>query len=363
MSKLAELKQLTNDAVSFGAFPGATYAIVTPDKIYTDFVGLKAKYPKEEENSVDTIYDMASVSKVVSTTTCLLRLMEQGKVRLFDRVNRYLPKFRHDNVTIWHLVTHTSGLQPCLYHPNQIKSRDEAINLVYEANLNFESGTKIEYSDLNYILLGFVIEAISGKTLDKFAEEELFIPLGMKDSGYNPKDATRCAPTEERNDEIVQGIVRGKVHDETSYILGGVAGHAGLFSTAQDIGIFLQMILNNGVSGGKKYLSQATIDALFRPNVQDKVGISVKPLQRSIGWIVNDYNSAAGDLTSDETIYHTGFTGTCVFVDRTNKIAYALLSNRVHPTRGNGKHIEIRAKLANFILANLDEIRKELESC
>lgn len=360
MKRLDELKLLTKDAVEFGAFPGATYAIVTKNHIYTDFVGLKAKYPAEEENSIDTIYDMASVSKVVSTTTCLLKLMEAGKVRLFDTVQRYLPKFRHEKITIWNLVTHTSGLQPCLYNPSHIKSKEEAVKKVYEAELEFESGTKIQYSDLNYILLGFVIEAISGMSLDEFAKKEIFIPLGMVDSGYNPTDAKRCAPTEERNDEIVQGIVRGKVHDETAYILGGVAGHAGLFSTASDIAKFMQMILNNGMHNGKQYLSKATIDALFRPLVKDPVGISSLPLQRSIGWIVYDYNTACGDLTSLNTIYHTGFTGTCVWIDKDNEVAFCMLSNRVHPTRANGKHIEIRSKLANYIMAHLDEIKEEI---
>ena len=360
MSRLEELKQLTMDAVAYGAFPGATYALVTKDHIYTDVVGLKAKYPEEEPNALDTIYDMASVSKVVSTTTCLLKLMEAGKIRLFDPVQRYLPKFKHDKIAIWHLVTHTSGLQPCLYNPSKIKSREEAIEKVYEADAQFEQGTKIQYSDLNYILLGFVVEAVSGMPLDQFAAENIYMPLGMKDSGYNPKDTKRCAPTEERNDEIVQGIVRGKVHDETSYILGGVAGHAGLFSTAADMAIFMQMILNNGMHKGKPFLSKATIDALFRPLAKESVGIASLPLQRSIGWIVYDYNTACGDLTSLNTIYHTGFTGTCVWIDRDHEIAYCLLSNRVHPTRNNGKHIEIRSKLANFIMAHLDEIKEEM---
>ncbi len=360
MRRLDELKELFNDAVEFGAFPGATYAIVTRNHIYTDVVGLKAKYPAEEENSVDTIYDMASVSKVVSTTTCLLKLMEAGKVRLFDPVQRYLPQFKYEKITIWHLVTHTSGLQPGLYNQAHITSKEEAMKLIYEAEVQFETGTKIQYSDINYILLGFIIETISGMSLDAFAKKEIFIPLDMIDSGYNPVDAKRCAPTEERHDEVVQGIVRGKVHDETAYILGGVAGHAGLFSTASDIAKFMQMILNNGMHNGKQYLSKATIDALFRPLVKDPIGISSLPLQRSIGWIVYDYNTACGDLTSLNTIYHTGFTGTCVWIDKDNEVAFCMLSNRVHPTRANGKHIEIRSKLANYIMAHLDEIKEEL---
>ena len=359
---LEQLKALIQSGVDSGAFPGATFCITTKNKKYMDFVGLKAKFPKEEANALDTIYDMASVTKVVTTTTCLLKLLEQGKIRLFDRVNLYVPRFKYDDIYIFHLVTHTSGLIEYLKNQKDLKSREEALDLLFEQPKIFETGTDLVYSDLNYILLGLVIESITGMSLDKFAEESVYKPLEMKDTCFNPKNAERCAPTEERNDQVVQGMVRGKVHDETSYILGGVAGHAGMFSTIEDMSHFMQMILNEGKFNGKQFLSPITVDTLFHPLVEKPVGLSTYKLYRSIGWIVRDYNASSGDFTSRETIEHTGFTGTNVWIDRLNGIAFCMLSNRVHPTRKNILHIALRAKIANFIMTHLDEIKEELEN-
>ena len=187
--------------------------------------------------------------------------------------------------------------------------------MVLDAEVTFECGSDMIYSDLNYILLGKIIEVVTGKPLDVYAKEVIYDPCCMIDTCYNPIDTIRCAPTEERSDPIVQGIVRGKVHDETAYILGGVAGHAGMFSTISDMSNFLQMILNKGVFNDNKVLSPITVDRLFKPLAEKKVGNSCMKLQRSIGWIVKDYNCSSGDLTSPETIDHTGFTGTNVWVD------------------------------------------------
>lgn len=359
---LNELKELINEGVKIGAFPGACFSVITKDGKYMDFVGLKAKYPKEEVNSIDTIYDMASVTKVATTTTCFLKLLESGKVRLFDRVNLYLPDFKINDIMIYHLVTHTSGLRECLPKPTTIKTKEEAIKLLYEQPQEFKEGTDMVYSDLNYILLGLIIERITGKSLDEYADEVMYKPLEMKDTCFNPKDILRCAPTEERNDDIVKGIVRGKVHDETAYILGGVAGHAGMFSTISDMSNFLTMLLNDGIYNGKRFLSHATMELIFHPLASKPVGLSNLKLNRSVGWIVNDYNSSSGDLTSMETIDHTGFTGTNVWVDRINEVAFCMLSNRVHPTRQNTKHIALRAKIANFIMAHLDTIKEEIKN-
>lgn len=359
---LEQLKQLIQSGVDSGAFPGATFCVATKNKKYMDFVGLKAKYPKEELNALDTIYDMASVTKVATTTTCLLKFLEEGKVRLFDRVNIYVPRFKYDDVFIFNLVTHTSGLKECLPKPTEIMSKEEALDLLFEQPKIFETGKDLMYSDLNYILLGLIIENITGMPLDKFAEEAMYKPLEMKDTCFNPTDVSRCAPTEERNDRVVKGIVRGKVHDETAYILGGVAGHAGMFSTIEDMSHFMQMILNEGMYKGKKFLSKNTIDFLFHPLVEKEVGLSTYKLYRSIGWIVRDYNASSGDFTSRETIEHTGFTGTNVWIDRENGISFCMLSNRVHPTRKNTLHLALRAKVANFIMSHLEEIKEELNN-
>ena len=195
--------------------------------------------------------------------------------------------------------------------------------------------------------------------LNEYAKEEIFDKLKMVDTTYLPVYSSRIAPTEYRDDSVYQGYVRGTVHDETSYALGGIAGHAGLFSTVKDVSNFLQMILNDGMFEGKKILSKATIDVLYTPQVEEKNGVSMVTEKRSLGWINRGPASSAGELTSAETILHTGFTGTNIWVDRKNEVAFVLLSNRVHPTRKNILHMDARARFANFIIAHLDELKQE----
>ncbi len=358
MSKIQEFNNLLQDAINEGAFPGANYAIVFKDKVLFGSFGKKSLIPNVEENDIDTIYDMASLTKIVSTTTAVLRLIEKGKLRLYAPVKRYLPEFRFDNISIWNLMTHTSGLPEGLPRANTLNDPTEVWNRILNIELKYETGTKIHYSDLGYIILGKVIESIVKKPLNEFVKEEIFDKLNMKDTGYLPESPLRCAPTEYRDDPVYKGIVRGKVHDETSYALGGVAGHAGLFSTVKDMANYLQMLLNDGVFNNEHFLSKATIDLLFTPQVEERNGVSLVPERRSIGFVNKGPASSAGELTSSETILHTGFTGTNIWVDRKNEVAFVLLSNRVHPTRKNILHMDARARLANFIIANLDELKK-----
>lgn len=361
MSYWNKLKELINDAVKSGAFPGATFGLVCGG-IKVDYIGKRALYPEVEENSLETIYDLASLSKVIGTTSAVLRLLEEGKLRLFDRVVKYLPRLRHEQLTIWHLMTHTSGMRECCVKVTEIKSKEEVWEQIYSFDLKEEPGQKIIYSDLNYIMLGRIVEIVSGLSLDQFVKSEVFVPLEMVDTGYNPIDTDRCAPTEERKDDVVRGIVRGKVHDETAYILGGVSGHAGVFSTVSDLTHYVQMVLNKGTFRGKKIFSRATIERLFEVQVSQTNGTMRHADRRGLGWIINSQNSSAGDLTSYETILHTGFTGTNIWIDRVNQVGFIMLTNRVHPTRNNALHIEVRAKVANFIIAHLDELKKEISN-
>ncbi len=358
MSKIQEFNNLLQDAINEGAFPGANYAIVFKDKVLFGSFGKKSLIPNVEENDIDTIYDMASLTKIVSTTTAALRLIEKGKLRLYAPVKKYLPEFKFDNISIWNLMTHTSGLPEGLPRANTLSDPTEVWNKILNMELKYETGTKIHYSDLGYIILGKVIESIVKKPLNEFVKEEIFDKLNMKDTGYLPDSLLRCAPTEYRDDAVFKGIVRGKVHDETSYALGGVAGHAGLFSTVKDMANYLQMLLNDGMFNNERFLSKATIDLLYTPQVEERNGVSLVPERRSIGFINKGPASSAGELTSSETILHTGFTGTNIWVDRKNEVAFVLLSNRVHPTRKNILHMDARARLANFIIANLDELKK-----
>lgn len=351
-----ELDALVNKAIEEKVFPGCNIAIVKMDdegKIKKSFYsyGNKALFPNVEENNIDTIYDMASCSKVVSTTTCIMLLLQRGQIRLYDYIKKYLPDYKYDDVTIWDLLTHTAGLPEGLigcHHMN----REEIINGVLNLEKKFEKNTKIAYSDCGFVLLGMIVESVSGKTLDEFAKENIFDVLDMKDSCYNPNDELRCAPTEDRGGYID----RGYVHDEMCHNMGGVAGHAGLFSTVKDISNFIEMILCNGVYKGKKVLDKTVIDLLYKAQVEEKIGNGVETNKRGLGWIVKCKNSCSGDLVSDETIMHTGFTGTNIFVDRINKIGFVMLSNRVHPTRQNPRLVPFRGHIANFVLANKENL-------
>lgn len=345
------LEELLQKAIDEGVFPGVNYCLLA-DKTYLNSLGKKSLFPKVEPNRLDTLYDMASCSKVVSTTTCLMLLLERGKLRLYDAVSAYLPNFRHQDITIWDLMTHTSGLQADLSKAAKLASRDECLERIYACDPVYPKNSKIVYSDIGFILLGFVIEAISGLSLDEFAKKNVFEPLEMVDTGYNPADIERCAPTELRQDEIYNGYVRGHVHDEKSYILGGVAGHAGLFSTVSDLSHFMGMILDDGKYKGKVFLSKPTVDLLFKKQVEMQSGISLDTDSRGLGWIVKGCLSSSGDLTSPNTIQHTGFTGTNLWIDRNNQVAFCMLSNRVHPTRDNLKLIPFRAKVGNYVISH-----------
>lgn len=356
MKAQQELEQLILNAIENGSFPGANYAIVTKDKVWMGSLGNKELYPNVIKNSIDTIYDMASLTKVICTTTCIMQLVEKGLLRIYDPVVRYLPNFKFSNITVWNLMTHTSGLPEGIYGPKDKMNENDVWNAIYnKVELNYEPGKKIQYSDINYIILGKIVEIISGLSLDEYALKNLFEPLKMIDSGYNPKDKERCAATEYRDDATMTGYVKGCVHDETAYAMGGVAGHAGLFSTVKDVTNFIKMILNDGEFNGKRILSKITVNELFKIQVKEYSGVEVLPKARCLGWQTKDPASSAGDLVSENIILHTGFTGTNVFIDRDNKIGFVLLTNRVHPTRNNSKHLHDRACFANFIMANLEE--------
>lgn len=354
---LNELEELLQYGVDSGIYPGCAYAVVYKDEAYVNSLGYKALIPEKELNSIDTLYDMASLSKVISTTTCILRLMEQGKIRLFDSVKMYLDEFKYDDITIWNLMTHTSGFAPGVGGSNKA-TVDELKKRIYDLPLQYKKGEKIVYSDVGFMLLGFIIEKITGKRLDEAARELVFDPLEMYNTHYNhlplPNnfDASRYAPTEERNDEVYVGVERGVVHDERSFILEGCAGHAGVFSCVRDLVKFEQMILNYGMYNGTEFLSKATIDLIFTPQVREVNGVCLNVTQRGIGWIVGGDWPSCGEIASPETIHHTGFTGTSVFMDRINGVGFVLLTNRVHPTRQNNKLIAFRGKVGNFVVSH-----------
>lgn len=304
--------------------PGMNYGIVY-DKKYFGSLGNKAVYPKKEKNEINTIYDLASITKVLVCVTIILKLVEEEKISLNDNVRKYIPDYKHNDVTIKNLLTHNSGLQSKFY---DVHSREELINQLLNSKRIYPVGEKVIYSDLNYILLGLIIEKIYNKQLDEIAKKEVFIPLDMKDTSYNPKDIERCAPTEKLN----SGLLRGTVHDWKARMLGGVAGHAGVFSTVEDMTHYIEMILNKGVYNNKQFLNEKSVDMLFKKIVFEKK----RNGYRSFCYFIDKNRDIISKkyITKDNSaILFNGYTGPVIVIDRKNKLGIMLLANRVHPKK------------------------------
>ncbi len=303
----------------------------------------------------DTIYDMASVTKPVVTATLVMKLVEMGKIGLEDTletIGLYKSEFAVSRLTIRELITHTSGLVPTYPLYKFGTTREDylrTIAIMHERRLPLAE----EYSDLNYILLGFVIEHITGKNLDDIAQEYIFKPIGMKSSCFNPKiDQKKIAPTERDPDR--GGIVWGKVHDEKSYYLGGVAGHAGMFSTIDDMGRYAEALL------GYKLLKKPTLDEMIQPqnaSIGGMFGIGWmikmrKPISPSLAF---GYNGFMGDIAPAGTFGHTGFTGTSISIDPFSGTYVIILSNRVYPTRENMGILRFRRLFHNIVYSHVPE--------
>jgi CubicO group peptidase (beta-lactamase class C family) len=329
------LKKLCKDQV----FPGAYYGIVTEDEFYSNYLGNSQIVPNVEKVEKNTLYDLASMTKVISTTTAIMILMERGYFTLDTFVSDILPRYKNRGVKIKHLLTHTSG------HDADIDckkmNREELINAIYDSKIDsnkFEK--KVLYSDIGYILLGFIVEELTG-SLEKFVQKNVFEPLDMKETFFNPdeKYISRCAATEYC--KMREKMIKGIVHDEKAYVLGGVAGHAGLFSTVEDISKFIKMYLNDGIYNGKQILNKQTIDLMAKCHTEGMDS------ERGLGWIVKGENNILCDIASPKTIYHSGFTGTSIIMDLEYKKGFVLLTNRVHPSRENNKLVDLRRNIAN----------------
>ncbi|MGI6610015.1 MAG: serine hydrolase domain-containing protein [Limnochordia bacterium] len=308
-------------------------------------IGLASLEPEEKPLRPDALYDLASVTKVVATTTCALMLIEHGAMRLDDPVSFFLPEFKHETVAIRHLLTHSSGLPAWrpLYQSNA--TPQEMISTLMQLPLEYETGQRVVYSCLGYILLAQVIEHVSATPLDELARTEVFAPLGMLDTMYRPdaQRRQRAVPTERdsRTGQFKQGVV----HDENAFGLGGVSGNAGLFSTAADTAIFCQMLLNKGCYGATRILSPAMV-GLATANHTGHLNDS-----RGLGWVIKGHHrwSSAGDLFSPSSFGHTGFTGTSLWIDPVCDLFLVLLTNGVHPAREAAQHIRLRPLVANAV--------------
>jgi CubicO group peptidase (beta-lactamase class C family) len=340
---LNEIKEMLLEGVLKKHFPGAHFAIVYKNQDpLIDYVGYKQIYPEFIECQGDEIYDVASLTKVVSTTTIIMKLIEDKKLTLDTKVSEILNWFTHKEISIYDLLTHTSGLPADIPRANTLKDRNDVVSKIRETKLKEEKGKYVIYSDIGFILLGLAIEKITNKSLNDCGQEMIFKPLNMKDTSYFP-NIKRTAPTEYREDDVYHGLLQGKVHDEKAFALGG-AGHAGLFSTVKDLSIFIKAILEN-----QFVLKSQTLDMLFEVREQ-KPSLNGTSLKRALGWDKPTEGSSSSELSDfEQTILHTGFTGCNMFIDRKNGIGFVLLSNAVHPKRELNKIIGYRKLIAQKI--------------
>ena len=313
------------EEVNNGVIPGMTYSVIKDGNTYTGSAGYKGLVPQKENIAEDTLYDLASLTKVLVTVTLVSKLYAQGRIGLGDKLSKYLDRFKYDDITIFDLLTHTSGL-PADLPVLSITTRDDILNQVYATDKGYVTGKKVVYSDLGYILLGEMISKIYGKPLEEVAKEEIFDPLEMTSTCFNPIDKESCAPTEVTEG---RGVIKGVVHDEKAFSLGGAAGNAGVFSNAKDLSNFLRMVLNDGVYNGKEFLPKEIIDLWFLPVVYENDASRM----RSLCWIVGNNDLVVKG--QQNVISFNGFTGPSLMIDRENKLGIALLTNRVHPTRDN----------------------------
>ena len=360
LARLARVEEHINAAIAEKKTPGAVLLVGRGNRIvYQKAFGHRAVSPASEPMTVDTIFDLASLTKVVATTTSVMQLVEQGKVRLSDRVATFIPefdKYGKRDITVLHLMTHVSGLRPDVDVAHDWKGYETAIALAAEEIPTARPGERFVYSDINYFLLGEIVHRVSGEPLDEYVKKHIFAPLGMRETGFNPPAALRprIAPTELCTaygwpcEGADRSMLRGIVHDPTARRMDGVAGHAGLFSTAADLALFCRMLLGGGALNGTRVLAPLTVARMTSP--------STPPGQRNVrglGWDMDSaFSSNRGELLPPGSFGHTGFTGTSLWIDPTTGVFIVFLSNRVHPD-GKGDVTPLRARVATTVAAAL----------
>jgi uncharacterized protein YbbC (DUF1343 family)/CubicO group peptidase (beta-lactamase class C family) len=359
LKKLDAIEPLVLQAISEKKLPGAVVLIGRGDlTLYQKAIGNRAVAPAAEPMTPDTIFDLASLTKVVATTTSLMILVEEGKIRLCDRVASFIPGFERygkGEITIRHLMTHVSGLRPDVDLGDTWSGSETAIGLAIEEVPIALPGERFVYSDINYFLLGDIVRRVSGQTLDRFAHDRIFEPLGMRETMFVPPAslASRTAPTESAGAGLP--MLRGVVHDPTARRMGGVAGHAGLFSTAADLAIFCRMLLDGGVYRGVRILSPLAVAKMTTP--------STSPAERNVrglGWDIDSaYSSNRGELLPVGSFGHTGFTGTSLWIDPATRMFVVFLSNRVHPD-GKGDVTPLRARVATIAASIVTDVPANL---
>lgn len=330
--KYAKLETMLEDAVADSAWPGGVLLIGQGDEIVFNHAAGYHTYEQKVKTKKDDIFDLASVSKVIGTTSAVMKLVEKGEISLDDKAVKYLPELKGPDkkntelkkeITIRHLLTHSAGFEPFRLFYEMDCSVEARWDSVYQSELKSKPGKKTVYSDIGLMCMGKIVEKVTAMSQDKYLKQIVYTPLKMKNTDYNPdvslKD--RIVPTEYINGELVHAYV----HDENTHGLGGVAGHAGLFSTVADLSIFSRMMLNEGELNGVRIFKPETIKQ-FTTRID-------KSSSRCLGWDSPDGESSGGIYLSPHSYGHTGYTGTSIWIDPENDVYVILLTNAVHPDR------------------------------
>lgn len=339
------LDAIMREAVADGAGSGAALAVGRHGRlVHAAGYGLTKLATDAARVTDTTLFDLASLTKVVATTTAAMILQEEGLLQLERPVSYYLPELSDSTksgITVRMLLTHRGGLEAYAPLYREIRGREAYLQAINERPLRHEPGTETVYSDWDLILAQLVIERITGQGLDSFTRDRIFHPLGMHDTQFSPVDAplTRVAATS--SDSLRGGLIHGEVHDGNAWGMGGVAGHAGLFSTARDLAVFAQALLNGGWYGETRILSPQTV-AVW--TARQGPGSS-----RALGWDTPADSASAGRFTSPRGFGHTGFTGTSIWIDPERDLFVVILTNRVHLGNDNPRHVPLRRAVIDAV--------------
>jgi serine-type D-Ala-D-Ala carboxypeptidase len=347
--KLAAIDAAVNAAIARTELPGAVVFVVHQDKIvFRKAFGKRIREPEHTLMTEDTIFDLASLTKPIATALSIMLLIEDGKLNINDPIAKHLLAFARketETITIAMLLTHTGGFIADNPLSDYRKDTETAWRNLFALNPIAAPDSKFTYSDVGYILLGKIVEKAAAMPLDEFAQKRIFTPLGMKETVFRPQGELkkRCAPTQQREGRWMHG----EVHDPRAYLLGGVAGDAGLFSSADNLAIFARMMLNQGKHDGKAFLKSETLELMTAPR---KVASAKGPGLRTYGWdMATSFSSNRGEVFPKGASYgHTGFTGTSIWLDPQSRTAVIFLSNRVHPD-GKGNVSKLRGQVATIV--------------